>query len=386
MAHIGYGALMGGSLGALLKTGEIAIPTAAKGATGAAEATRNALVGAPGEEVGPLGRAFATASSKLSDQTPEEIMQALQQRGQGQGQSSWSDIFTSLAFGHMGGGAFGAAREIGKSLMEPEIAISRLGNIERVAQSATNKIMSASDAIYSVVSPAAYKSFGIAGAEMTKEDQESQYQKRVKQIEEDSAPERLMDKTDWVTRDMYHVAPNIGAALQMTMMRGNQFLSTKIPKPMTALKPMDPPFKPTMPQMIKFNRYYDAVHRPLSLIDYMRDGQINKEAIEAVSNVYPKLYSEIKTEAMDGLSTAIAKEQPIPYQKRLAIAAVLGQAVDSSLEPGAVQANQALLSARQMAKKAQEGAVKTTSKGLGNVTLSDRLKTNIQESAQRERA
>lgn len=149
--------------------------------------------------------------------------------------------------------------------------------------------------------------------------------------------------------------------------------------------PFDKPFQPSIPQMIKFNRYFNAVHRPLSALDELRNGKVMPETVETLLIVYPSIYAEMKTEILGQMTTVIAKKKDVPYQKRIALSAFLGQPLDASLAPQNIMANQQILSQQTAAKQQQEaGPVNPTAKGIGNLTLSDRLGTNIQNSAQRE--
>src|SRR6185437_6209699 len=79
MSNVGYGALFGGALGSALGVGEIAVPAAVGKAQETLEKAKNALLGAD-DEVGPLGKLYAKASSFVSGKPEESILEGLQRR------------------------------------------------------------------------------------------------------------------------------------------------------------------------------------------------------------------------------------------------------------------------------------------------------------------
>lgn len=295
----------------------------------------------------------------------------------GMGFGGLSNIAQSMASGQMPSFTGMAI----KAVTDPYAAINALSNMQRMGQKTSSSISSASKEVFTPISSAASKFIGPAAGKLSIEATEKDYKKTSTKIEDfNSSPEKAIDDLHWATQDMYHVAPNVSAALQMTAIRGSQFLGTKIPKPVTPKLPFDAPFKPTMPQMIKFNRYYKTVHRPLTALDDLRSGVVHPETVEALQAVYPLLYSEMKTEIMGSMANVIAKKKKVPYQQRLAITQFLQSPLDSSTLPANIQANQVAMSM----PSASSDEDKITAPNLGNMNLSGRLKTNIQGSAQRE--
>ncbi len=275
-----------------------------------------------------------------------------------------------------------------KAISDPYAAVNRLGNLERAAQKSSDAISTATKSVFKPGSELLGKFVGPAAGKMTEEAQRKEFDQRAQKVDQyNNAPAKAIDHLELATRDMYHVAPNIGSAMQVSAIRGTQFLSSKVPRSPYQMLPLDKPFKPSIPQMIKFNRYYQTVHRPLSALSELKSGFVQPETIETLQTVYPSLYNEMKTELIGHLSTAMGKEEPVSYQKRMAISTFIGSPVDSSLVPANIQMNQAMLNQQSAQKSAQESdQMKSTSKGIGNIGLAGRLKTSIQDSAQRERA
>jgi hypothetical protein len=79
MSNIGYGALFGGALGGALKAGEIGVPEAVGKAGDALQKLKENIFGAQGE-IGPVGKAYAKASSFVSGKPEESILEALKDK------------------------------------------------------------------------------------------------------------------------------------------------------------------------------------------------------------------------------------------------------------------------------------------------------------------
>lgn len=279
------------------------------------------------------------------------------------------------------GSPLGAAALAARSILDPKTTLNRLSNLERAAQKSSQAIVSESNSVFKAPTKVVRQLVGPLSRQLSEKIQEKEYTKRVQKIEEqNTSPANAIDRLEWATRDLYHVAPNISASMQMAAIRGSMFLQTKIPRSSAPQLPLDKPFKPTMPQIIKFNRYYDAVHRPLTALKQLRDGFIYPEMVESLQSVYPQLYSEMQVQVMTSVTTAMAKKEEIPYQKRMAVSAFLQAPLDSSMLPQVFTANQATLN-MTTAKKDMAEAAPTN---IGKIDVSGRLKTNIQGSAQRE--
>lgn len=339
-----------------------------------------------------------TYQSSAFEKFDKETMQSLIEKNEGMATRAQNVIqaqpnrgfgfVTDMFHGAMAatGNPLGIAAMAARAIMDPHTTIARLGNLERAAQQSSATVSTASKAVFKPSTTGLNKAIGPISGKLTEEATRKQYDKRAEQIEDQyTAPTKAIDKLDWVTRDMYHVAPQISSSIQMAAIRGTQFLGSKLPKPLKPPLPFDRPFKPSMPQIIQFNRYYNTVHRPLSALSELKDGVVHPETVETLQAVYPSLYTEMKSEIINSMTSVLAKKQEVPYQQRIAISAFLGSPLDSSMEPQSIQSNQKAM-AQQNAEKAQEEAVRTTSKGIGNIGLSGRLKTNIQSTAQRDQA
>src|SRR5206468_727699 len=96
-------------------------------------------------------------------------------------------------------------------------------------------------------------------------------------------------------------APNTAQALQVTSARGVAFLASKLPQNAGA-GPLSQKWTPTRAETSKFNRYYEAVNRPTSILKQAAAGTLTPEAIEAVATVYPELYAKIRGAIVEKLA------------------------------------------------------------------------------------
>jgi len=274
--------------------------------------------------------------------------------------------------GALAGQAFSLAKN-------PAGAIEKLVKIEEAAQKATNFVRTASRTVLEIGKEGtkAIPGAGMLGQKLlTGEDRRERFQKRVDEIQQRAQPQQALDHTVWATQDGFHAAPKVMGSVQQTAMRGTVFLISKIPQPLGEQTPFAKPPAISQAEITKFDRYYDAVHDPLSVLKQLGRGPVPEEATEAVRTVWPKLYAEMSRELM---SNVLGNAKLVPYQKRLAICSFLGQPLEGSLTPEHIAQNQLVMNQQQAkveAKEAQEENPK--------FNVSGRYKTAFQESSQGE--
>jgi hypothetical protein len=190
-------------------------------------------------------------------------------------------------------------------------------------------------------------------------------------------PEQLMSRLTAATSQMSPYAPGVSAGIQNTAARAVGFLQSKLPKT-PPRQPLSPEWKPNQTEIAAFNRYYNAVKNPLSVLDEMKSGTLSLQAVEAVSSVYPDLYSEMKQEMVEKLTK---QKKPVKYQTRLMLSLFMGQDMDGSTSPQAIMSNQAAIMGPSQQQDNQP--VKTTQGGLENIDSADRMLTPMQRTAGR---
>jgi hypothetical protein len=133
--------------------------------------------------------------------------------------------------------------------------------------------------------------------------------------------------------------PSIARSLIGSAQAANDYLASKLPPEITRPSLSGPKVvPPTVDQLREFSKVLRAVSDPLSILEDLADLNVTPQAIEALRNVYPKLYSEIETE----VRVSVAGNEKIPYDKKIAIGIMFGESVDPTLTPEYLQAMRAV--------------------------------------------
>jgi hypothetical protein len=126
--------------------------------------------------------------------------------------------------------------------------------------------------------------------------------------------------------------------------------------------PLDMPSVPNDPQLAKFNRALGLAEQPLLILDKIKKGTLTAEDVAMVSQMYPALTNRIKSRLMAEMTDYVSKGQVIPYRTRLGLSLFLGQPLDSTLSPAAIQTMQAV-NAVSTQRQAQQQAMPSAPKG-----------------------
>ncbi len=151
------------------------------------------------------------------------------------------------------------------------------------------------------------------------------------------------------------VAPNIVAAVSANAQTGANYLSVGAPKPLNAPDPLQPSMsKPryTESDVDSFRQKQAVVADPVpALVSAMRSGTLNKNQVDTLKAVYPKLYEDLQTRTTEQILKADKEGRPISYARRLHLATLLGIPADGSMTPASIQALQASKQGGQEAPK-----------------------------------
>ena len=82
------------------------------------------------------------------------------------------------------------------------------------------------------------------------------------------AADRLMKNTDAIA----DVAPNLAGQVQMKALNAAKFLHDKLPKPIRSEALLQPKYKPSEVDLVRFERYAEAVQDPTVLLRDLKKG------------------------------------------------------------------------------------------------------------------
>lgn len=197
-------------------------------------------------------------------------------------------------------------------------------------------------------------------------------------------PDQAVHTLDQATRPLYYSAPKTSAALQQAMGRAASFLASKLPQEPAPL-PLSPKLPPSQSELARFERYRSVVENPVSVLEQVRDGTVTPESMEALTTVYPKLYSEMSEAVMSALTDAQAKKKEIPYSVKLSLSTFLGQPLDHSMTQASIAASQSAMA--QMGAPSSgagpQGSPHLNQGGLAKLNPASRYLTAQEQAAQR---
>jgi hypothetical protein len=196
-----------------------------------------------------------------------------------------------------------------------------------------------------------------------------------------ASPEAFAEQLEKHAAPLTPHAPQTAQALQIATARAVQFLQSKLPQPPQDRGPLSPKWTPSQAEVARFQRYYEAVHDPISILKQAQNGSITPESIEAVRIVYPQLLQKMQAVAVERLTDPDLP--PVSYKARLGLSALLGQSLDASATPVAVARHQKSFAGAPAAPRAH--APRPTQGGAGKLTIASRMATPGQASATRRR-
>lgn len=259
-----------------------------------------------------------------------------------------------------------------EQLAQKQSQYGAFAKIERMGQDTARKITSYSKAIFNAESPVR----GIISQKLTPEEQQKKFEKISSKIKDMSSNFQTgVDSLENATKDLHGVAPGISASLNTAAARATQFLAQKLPA-QESPSPFTEPYKPSQSELSKFNRYYNVVEKPLSVLAQVKDGTLSKESMETLQTVYPKLYSQMQQAVMDQITTKMAKDPgSVPYRTKLMLSMFTGSDMSNSLK------QQNISSAQQVfAMQAKQGPQKASS--MSKIDVADQAMTPVQSTEQ----
>lgn len=241
----------------------------------------------------------------------------------------------SLASSHP---VIGGMLELYNLASQPLKTINKLAEIENIVNKTTNVIGKGAKAIFENTSKALDASTGIISKLSTQSrlDNHQDLHNQIAAFQAD--PGKLADKLGEATEKLHDAAPNISQSLQSSAIRATQFLQSKLPIKSDS-NPFSEPYKPSLSEMAKFERYQSVVEKPMIALEQVKNRTITPETIEALSAVYPKLLDQMR-QAVQLEAQKAVQNGPLPFQLKQSLSMFLGTPLSPSLEYQNVMNNQ----------------------------------------------
>jgi hypothetical protein len=110
-------------------------------------------------------------------------------------------------------------------------------------------------------------------------------------------------------------------------------------KPMPhQMDPMAAPIPPSQGKEMAYDRQLEVAETPTLLYQGVKDGTISPEDISTVQSIYPKLFEKMKNQATETLIDAKTRGDELSYKHKIGLGRLLGQPLDYSMTPQAMQA------------------------------------------------
>lgn len=166
-----------------------------------------------------------------------------------------------------------------------------------------------------------------------------------------------------------HYMPDVGAAVGQTA--ANAMMYLKSLKPDTTPKaPLDKRFKPNPVAQAKYDNALNIAAKPLTVLNKIQKGTLSSDDVVAIKTLYPGLYTNLTRKLMDEVVRSQDKGLVIPYKTKMALSLFLGQPMDSTMTPNALQSIQGGFMRSVAKQSAQQSPAPHSTSKLGKINTS----------------
>lgn len=245
-----------------------------------------------------------------------------------------------------------------------------LSKVKDYAQRTQRAIESGSKAVFS---PTSTRIMLRGGVEALDQDE---YKKMIDKVDRAVGnPEDFHSTLEKGSENLHSYAPKTAFAIQNKMAVAASFLSSKAPRGVKS-SVLSPKYSPSKSEINKFNRYYQTVKSPTSVLKKIKMGRVLPEEMETLKAVYPQLLAEMQGAVMEELADHMANAKDLPYQTKLGLGAFLEQDLVNSMGQQSIAMNQVTLQGPSMQK---DQGLKPTQGGLKQLTANDRFQTGFKK-------
>jgi len=195
----------------------------------------------------------------------------------------------------------------------------------------------------------------------------------------------LIDRLTQSMKGVTENAPNIATAINMTAVRAINLLSSKISTiyPQEPNLLLDPKYAPSRDQIASLAKTIKFINKPQDVLKDVKNKIVSKEALEVMTQVYPELYADMKSQVIMAITKQHAAGKMMPIANRNPTAMFLGQPLEKTQSPDFIRSSQALLQGmtkqQQQKDAAFQGSSKATPARADKLNLSSRTGTALQK-------
>lgn len=143
-----------------------------------------------------------------------------------------------------------------------------------------------------------------------------------------SNPEAMAAATANASAPLAAGSPELGAAYQTQLTQALQYLHAALPKPAAPPALFEPDdWEPSEKEKLAFHDKAEVVSNPMAAIDHMKKGTLSDSHIDAIQNVYPSIYDDMRSEILK-----LGGDKPdmkLPLAERRSVGKFLGSPIDT---------------------------------------------------------
>lgn len=173
-------------------------------------------------------------------------------------------------------------------------------------------------------------------------------------------PQQLME----LSGPMGYYMPDHQAAMASTAQRAIDYIGSVKPKAIHP-SPLDKPIQPTPAQEASYQRTLQNVENPLSILTRLYTGRLQPNDIKDLESVYPALAPRLKAAVNNSMVTHLSNGNSVPLKMRNSLSLFLGQPMDTTLTPMAMQSIQATYAPKASESPLQPSKTKKGTSKLG---------------------
>jgi len=127
----------------------------------------------------------------------------------------------------------------------------------------------------------------------------------------------------------------IDLATQATI-RATAYLQEHAPRPRSRPDVLEPAPPPSDHELETFARRSQVVNDPLVVLEQVQSGDVTREGVHALENVYPEMAEQIRQSYRGQLIDMAERGESLPYQTTLSVELLLGQPLEGLHHPDAI--------------------------------------------------